>query len=326
MKTPPFQINNKILSQVSAIQELVGTLKAFSSVAPAPKLRRENKIQTVHHSLAIEGNSLSPDQITAILENKRVIGPKNQITEVQNALKLYESLNSFNPLLEKDLFRAHGLLMKDLLSRPGKYRSTQVGVLKGTKVSHVAPPHAKVPILMGKLFDFLNKNTEVPWLIKACLFHYELEFIHPFSDGNGRMGRLWQQLILMKQSPLFEFISAETIIHKRQRGYYDVLEKCDRVGNSTLFIEFSLENILAALQDFGLQYRPTKAKGSDRIDQALQHFGKKSFSRGDYLLLHKGLSTATASRDLGWAVDRGLLTRTGEKALAKYALLNKKSY
>ena len=318
MERPPFQINSKILSLVSSIQEIVGQLKAFSAVAPTVRLRKENKIQTVHHSLAIEGNSLSPDQITAILENKRVLGPESQIREVQNALSLYDSLNRFDPLREKDLLRAHGILMKGLVGGPGKYRSTQVGVLKGTKVSHLAPPHRQVPKLMAKLFEVLKKDRETPWLIKACVFHYELEFIHPFNDGNGRMGRLWQQLLLMKQAGLFEYISAETIIHKRQAEYYAVLEKCDKLGDSTLFIEFSLENILAALNEFSEHNRPPKPSGADRVQLAIQHFGKKLFSRKDYMLFHKGFSTATASRDLAQAVEQGILNRVGEKALAKY--------
>jgi Fic family protein len=318
MTKPPFQITEKILSQVGSILELVGELKTLSLVAPPPKLRRENRIKTIHHSLAIEGNSLSMDQITAILENKRVIGPKQQITEVQNALKVYSSLNQFRALSENNFLQAHRILMQDLVERPGFYRSTQVGVLKGSKVSHVAPPHRQVARLMKNLFDFLREDKQTLWLIKACVFHYELEFIHPFSDGNGRMGRLWQQVILMRQSPLFEFISAETIVHKRQSAYYKVLEKCDKLGESTPFLEFSLDNILQALQEFKLQFRPKKPRSSDRVIAALEHFGNKTFSRRDYLSLHKGLSTATASRDLLGAVKAGLLKSSDAKAMTKY--------
>jgi len=319
MDRPPFQISSKILSLVGSIQEIVGEFKSYSMVLPPVKLRRENKIKTVHHSLAIEGNSLSEGKITAILENKRVVGPRIQILEVKNAFDLYESLVKFNPVIERDLLRAHKSLMKDLIPNAGKYRSTAVGVLKGTQVSHMAPSAKQVPALMAKLFEFLVKDKETPWLIKACVFHYELEFIHPFADGNGRLGRLWQQLCLMKQSPIFEFISVETNIHKRQRLYYDVLEKCDKVGDSTLFIEFSLESILASLFEFQKTYHPSKPKASDRMAQALEHFGKKYFSRKDYLVLHRGLSTATASRDLNQAVNAGLLNRQGDKSKAKYS-------
>ena len=319
MYRPPFQLNSKILSLVGSIQEIVGEFKSYSAVVPPVKLRRENKIKTIHHSLAIEGNSLSEDKITAILENKRVLGPKTQILEVKNALELYESIAKFNPFLERDLLRAHKVLMKDLIPSAGKFRSIAVGVLKGTQVSHLAPSAKQVPALMGKLFQFLKMDMETPWLIKACVFHYELEFVHPFTDGNGRMGRLWQQLCLMKQSPIFEFVSAESIIHKRQRQYYDVLEKCDKIGDSTVFIEFSLESILASLLEFRNIYRPSKPNASDRMAQAFEHFGKEDFSRKDYLNLHKSLSTATASRDLNQAVEAGLLRRLGDKSKARYS-------
>lgn len=318
MIKPPFQITSKILSLVAELLELCGELKSFTASKPSVQLRKQNKIRTVHHSLAIEGNSLSEEQVTAILENKRVLGPKNQIIEIQNALEIYDSLNSFDPVREKDLMRAHKLLMHNLIQNPGRYRSTQVGVFKGSKVSHVAPPSQQVPKLMGDLFFFLKNDKETPWVVKACIFHYELEFIHPFSDGNGRMGRLWQQLILMKQSTIFEYISAESLIHSKQTEYYQVLEKCDKAGESTHFIEFSLAIILSALKDFISVYEPKRIKENDRISMAIDFFVNKSFSRKDYLQLHKGLSTATASRDLQMAVDSGLFKKTGDKALTKY--------
>jgi Fic family protein len=213
--------------------------------------------------------------------------------------------------------------MKDLIKDVGRYRMTQVGVFKGIKVSHIAPSAKQVPQLMRNLFDFLKKDLETLWIIKACVFHYELEFIHPFTDGNGRMGRLWQQLILMKQSPIFEYISTETLVHKRQKEYYQILEKCDRFGDSTLFIEFSLENILKSLDDFTKVYQPAKPKILDRIEHALEFFGSKSFTRKDYLSLHKGLSTATASRDLAQAVKDKQLKKSGDKAQSVYSRLVK---
>lgn len=316
---PPFQISSKTLNLVTKIHEIVGELKAYSVARPSVKLRKENTVRTVHHSLAIEGNSLTEDQITAILENKRVIGPKNQIIEVKNALAVYESIGGFNPIKEKDLLAAHKILMKDLVKGAGKYRQTQVGVFKGTKVSHVAPPAKQIPRLMADLFAFLRYDLETPWLIKACIFHYELEFIHPFEDGNGRMGRLWQQLLLMNQSPFFEYISAESLIHKKQNDYYEVLEKCDKAGESTLFIEFSLITILRALEVLKESYKPTKPNAEDRIKYALEYFGSNSFTRKDYLEIHKTISTATASRDLASAVKDRLLNKFGDKVLAVYS-------
>ncbi|MGZ3806154.1 MAG: Fic family protein [Pseudobdellovibrionaceae bacterium] len=319
MQNPPFELTPKILTLTTSISELIGELKAVSVAKPSVKLRKENKIRTVHHSLAIEGNSLTEDQITAILENKKVVGPKNQITEVKNALEVYEVLGKFDPLKEKDLLRAHKLLMKNLVNNPGKYRTSQVGIFKGTKVSHMAPSHKMIPQLMQKLFEFLHQNKSTPWIIKACVFHYELEFIHPFEDGNGRMGRLWQQLLLMKQAPLFEYVSTESLIHKNQREYYNVLEKCDKAGDSTLFIEFNLRNIFQILQEFKKNSSLTRPKIGDRISYALEHFGNKVFTRKDYLELYKGISTATASRDLARAVKEKLLKKSGDKINTFYS-------
>lgn len=182
----------------------------------------------------------------------------------------------------------------------------------------MAPPAKQVPKLMGDLFTFLTQDKETPWLIKACVFHYELEFIHPFTDGNGRMGRLWQQLLLMNQSPLFEFTSVETLIHKKQAQYYKILEQCDKKGDSTAFVEFSLELILKSLEEFKHQYQPTKPTSSDRIEHVLEYFASKSFTRKDYLQLHKGLSTATASRDLAEATELGVVKKQGDKARTRY--------
>ena len=322
MQEPPFSINVKILGLVAKIQAIIGELQVYavphSTTKVAIKLRKENKIRTIRSSLAIEGNNLTEDQITAILENKRVIGPPNQILEVKNALSVYDSISQYNPLKEKDFLVAHQELLKNLIKQSGKYRSTQVGVFKGTKVSHMAPPAKQVPLLMQELFKFLNKDRETPWLIKACVFHYELEFIHPFEDGNGRMGRFWQQLLLIKQSPIFEHLSTETLIYKRQKDYYKVMEKCDRAGDSTQFIVYSLEIILSCLEDFRQKFRPTKAKVSDRIQLALEYFGTKTFSRKEYLAINKGISTATASRDLANGVKNNLISKNGDKTKAVY--------
>ena len=318
MNQPPFQITPGILSLVASLQELIGEFNSFSRQTPSVKLRRENQIRTVRHSLAIEGNSLSEQQITAILEDKRVVGPQAQILEVKNALQVYKELSDFDPLKESDFLRAHKVMMRSLVPTPGRYRSSGVGRFKGTQVGHVAPPASRVPSLMGELFKFLNGDPRIPWSVKACVFHYELEFIHPFSDGNGRMGRLWQQLILMKQSPIFEFVSSESLVHKQQKEYYKVLEKCDRAGDSTLFIEFSLRTILAALQELTKNYKPTRAMPEDRIRAALEHFGKRAFSRKDYMNFNKGISTASASRDLLRGCERDLILKSGDRATATY--------
>ncbi|HXH76014.1 MAG TPA: Fic family protein [Bacteriovoracaceae bacterium] len=307
-----------ILALSIEIQDILGELKTSTLVKPSIKLRKENKIKTVHHSLAIEGNTLTEEQITALLEKKRVIGPKKHIQEVQNALKLYDDINTLNPFSEKDLLKSHSLLMQDLVESSGRYRSTNVGIIKGNKVGHVAPQAKVVSGHMKDLFAFMKSKDAIPLLIKACIFHYELEFIHPFEDGNGRMGRLWQQVLLMKHSEIFEFVSVESLIHKEQKKYYKVLEACDKAGNSTAFIEFSLELILIAVKEFKNVYRPSKITGVDRVRLALETFGKSGFTRKEYLNLHKDISTATASRDLASAVGGKILVRLGDKALATY--------
>jgi Fic family protein len=189
--------------------------------------------------------------------------------------------------------------------------------MKGKTISHIAPQAKMVPALMKSLFAFLKGNKEIPMLIKACVFHYELEFIHPFEDGNGRMGRLWQQSILMKHSSILEYVSVETLIHKRQKDYDKTLEACDKAGNSTQFIEFCLELILESLNSLQNIYRPQKITGPERVAAALNSL-KNGFSRKDYLDFHKDISTATGSRDLADAVKEGILKRIGDKALAIY--------
>lgn len=325
MTKPPFIITPTILNLIAGIQEILGELKAISGERPSIKLRRENKIKTIKHSLAIEGNDLSEEQITALLDNKRVIGPEKQIREVINALKLYDELEKINPLNQKHLLQAHSTLMKGLVLKPGTYRSGNVGIIKGKKISHVAPQAKHVANLMQNLFSFVKANKEISFLLKACIFHYELEFIHPFEDGNGRMGRLWQLLLLMRHSSVFEYISVETLIHKRQQGYYKVLEASDKVGDSTQFVEFSLELILQALTSFQEDYRPAKSTTETRLSKARVHFVNQNFTRKDYMQLHKDISSATASRDLASAVKGKSLVMKGEKALAVYKFTRVKS-
>jgi Fic family protein len=318
MEKPPFNLNSKIVNLVGEIQFMLGTMQPQSLKKTPVKLRRENKIKTIQHSLAIEGNTLNITQVTDLVEGKRILGPKRQILEVQNAIQVYDALSKFKWNSEKDLLKAHKLLMLNLVGRPGKYRNESVGIFKGGAVVHLAPSAKQVPALMGKLFNFLKTQNEVHLIIKACVFHYELEFIHPFMDGNGRMGRLWQQVILMEFSEVFEFLSIETLIHERQRAYYSALEKSDKAGESTAFVEFSLEVIRDTLSSFTKEFKPGKLNANDRIELALEHFASKQFSRKEYLQFHKALSTAQASRDLKLAVDRKWIEPNGEKALTRY--------
>lgn len=321
MPTPPFTLTPKILSLVAEIQSHLGEAKHLVVKKPSVKLRRENKIKTIHHSLAIEGNSLTEEQISSLVEGKRILGPKNQIVEVKNAIQIYDQLLKLNPLKEKDLLAAHKVLMTDLIERPGRYRQKAVGIFKNGQVSRIAPPAKHVPKLMTDLFAFLTKDSTTILLLKSCIFHYELEFIHPFEDGNGRMGRLWQQVLLMKLSPIFEYLSVESLIHRNQKKYYLSLEKSDKKGESTDFIEFSLEMILETLKKFSKNLHSSSPKSKDRIEFSIEHFKQNSFTRKDYMELFKEISSATASRDLAKAVREKIFSAKGEKSQARYRVV-----
>ena len=195
---PPYDLNPKILKLITSISEKVGAINANLLNKPPPQLRKQNKIKTIRASLKIEGNTLTEDQITALLENKIVVGPQKDINEVLNAIKVYENLKTYKSSSEKSYLLAHKTLMNSLIDKPGKYRNQGVGIVKGSNVEHFAPSHDNVPFLMRDLFQYLKDKNELT-LIKSCVFHYEMEFIHPFLDGNGRMGRLWQTLILMEE-------------------------------------------------------------------------------------------------------------------------------
>lgn len=245
---PPYTITQAILALVAEIAGEVGRLSARSGQGKVPLLRRENRIKSIHASLAIENNTLSLEQVTAIIQGKRVLGPPSDVQEVKNAFAAYETMDSWNPHKLKDLLTAHRLLTMGLVDDAGRFRSRPVGIAKGAKVVHLAPPATQVPSLMKGLLLWL-KNTDSHPLIASCVFHYELEFIHPFADGNGRIGRLWQTLILSRWNPLFAFLPVESVIRERQSQYYKVLSTCDQVGNSTAFIEFLLAALLTALHE-----------------------------------------------------------------------------
>lgn len=319
IKYPPLEISPTILTLCSEISLLVGRLEGVQRAPPEPMLRRTHRIKTIQGSLAIEGNTLSIEQISAILEGKKVLGPKKDILEVQNANKAYEIADQLNPTSIRDFLKAHKILMNNLVSNVGHWRTSGVGILKGAKVKHIAPPANLVLKNMERLFVFLKeKNDEIPLLVKSAAFHYELEFIHPFSDGNGRMGRFWQHVILLKQSPVFGFVPVESVIKDRQKEYYKVLEKADRSGDVTHFVEFSLKALFDALKEMSETIRFEPLTSNSRLESAKIHFSTLWFVRKDYINLFKSIATATASRDLAEGVAKGLLLREGDKARARY--------
>jgi len=311
---PPYDITPTILKLIASISEKLGEINANFLDKPSPTLRKQNKIKTIHSSLKIEGNTLTKEQITAILENKRVLGPQKDIEEVVNAIHVYESIQNYNSGSKKSFLKAHKTLMSGLIDKPGVYRKQGVGIVKGSKVEHLAPPHQNVPGLMKDLFAYL-KTDEIE-LIKSCVFHYEMEFIHPFIDGNGRMGRLWQTLILMSKYPVFEYIPFETLISQDQNKYYTALATSDKEGKSTQFIVYMLGVIDESLADL-LTFNNRTFTTEQRLDY-FQSVHKKEFTRKDYMNTFKDISTSTASRDLKKGIELGILTKQGEMNKSRY--------
>ena len=312
---PPYEITAEILKFISTISEKIGEINAKYLVKANPELRKQNQIKTIHSSLNIEGNTLTEEQITAILENKRVIGPQKDILEVINALEIYQNLHKLKPHNENDFLNAHKVLLQKLIDNPGKYRKQGVGIVKGSKVEHIAPPFENVPYLMKDLFVYLKDKSELT-LIKSCVFHYEMEFIHPFLDGNGRMGRLWQTLILMQDYPIFEFLPFETLISKNQVEYYKALSQSDKQGKSTKFIEYMLNIIDSSLSEL-LESTTKKLSQDDRINIFIEN-NEVEFTRKDYMNYYKDISSATASRDLKKAVENNLIFKKGDKKTTTY--------
>ena len=314
---PPYEITPKILKLITSISEKIGEVKANFLNKPSPKLRKQNRIKTIHSSLKIEGNTLTEEQITALLENKRVIGPKKDVAEVLNAIEIYEHLEQYNPTNEESFWKAHQNLMKGLINDAGKYRRQSVGIVKGSKVEHLAPPFENVPFLMKDLFEYLKKSDEIQ-LIKSCVFHYEMEFIHPFLDGNGRMGRLWQTLILMEKYPVFEFLPFETLISNDQDKYYKALAESDKSGQSTKFIEYMLNVIDISISEL-LKFNNRTFNEKDRLEYFVS-LNKSEFTRKDYMDIFKDISSATASRDLKKGAELNLFEKIGEKNKTIYRL------
>jgi Fic family protein len=318
---PPFKITPKILNLVSSISLVLGRVESLAGSMPGPKLRKENRIKTIKSTLAIEGNTFTEEAISEILENKRVTGTKREILEVKNAIALYDEIDRFKPEAIKSFLLAHSILMNDLVPSAGKFRTKNVGILKGKIVKHVAPKPLLVPELIAKVFDWIKKDKEIHFLIKSCVVHYEIEFIHPFEDGNGRIGRFWQTLILARNAPIFKYLPIESLIEKNQIAYYNALEESDKLGDSTPFIEFMLQIILDTISVYDSETKGVVVTSKDRLSRARDHFKKKSFSRKDYMELFKSISSATASRDLKEGVTEKLLKIKGEKSLASYVFI-----
>lgn len=266
MPSPPFIVSADAINRIAEISALLERHNIALDGEHGLKLRKANRIRTIHSSLAIEGNTLSEEEVRDIVNGKQVVAPIRQIQEVRNAIRVYDMYSQLNPFSEKDLLKAHSVMMEALTDDAGKYRSGGVGVFGERGMVHMAPPPQRVPQLMGDLFDWLRKSKD-HLLIRSCVFHYEFEFIHPFSDGNGRTGRLWQSLILGRLNPLFEHLPVENMVYSNQQEYYDAIAASNTEGQSGPFIDFMLNEILRTLQSGIRETVPNKVsdKVSDKV-------------------------------------------------------------
>ena len=270
MKKPPFSITIDMLKLSMSITEKVGKITTYESLKRMPVLRKNNTIKSIHSSLAIEENKLSINKVRDIIDGKNVIGSDKEIREVKNAYKAYNLFDEFDGYSEEDLLRAHSVLTYLLCEDSGKYRDHGEGVFDGDKVFFVAPPKDLVPTLMNELFDWLRNDNDTPMLIKSCVFHYEFVFIHPFSDGNGRIARLWQNILLNKWNSLFKYIPIESNIKKYQEEYYESISACHNNGESNEFIEFMLKMIDETLDDILQSVEKESKNISDQVNRLLE--------------------------------------------------------
>ena len=310
--TPPFTITSKILSQVSDIVELLTDIKHIQSNLNTPTLRKKNRISSITGTLQIEGNSFTYEKITDVIDGKRVLGTTRELAEVQGAIKAYDSLESFNYKEIKDLLTSHKILMSELLNNAGNFRNGDVGIYGEDGVSHVAPPANLIHNLMRELFEWLKTTKEHP-LIVSCIFHYEFEFIHPFSDGNGRVGRLWQTVILNHYKNIFSYLPIESIVKENQAKYYKALEDSGSLGESTPFIEFMLDIILKTLNEIQKENIPISAQqnAQQNAQQILNEINKNKYITIKELSDICKIGTRTIQKKINDLKEQNIIKRVG---------------
>jgi Fic family protein len=305
---PPFKITTKIIDLISQISLNIGKLESIDSSSTLPMLRKVNQIRTITGTLQIEGSTLDEERITALIEGKRVLGKVDEIAEANGAIALYKQLEDLNYKDERELLKSHKVLMDELLNKAGTYRTSNVGVGGKDGVVHVAPPSGQIPELMGDLFHWLSTTDAHP-LIVSSVFHYEFEFIHPFIDGNGRMGRFWQSLILYNWNNYFSVIPIESIIRDKQQEYYKVIENCGSDGESTLFIEFALQSILEAIDTVGNKVGNKVGNLTDNQQMILEQIKINNKISASKLSDIVGISKRKIEENLAKLKEQGVLER-----------------
>ena len=309
---PPFTITNSIIELVGEISRRIGILTVGINMSGNPRLHHANRIRSIHSSLAIENNTLTLEQVTDIIQRKHVLGPPSEIREVKNAFQAYEQLSAFDPYSVDDFLHAHQLMTSDLINDAGRFRTTGVGVFSGDTVVHMAPPAALVPELITNLFTWA-KSSDVHPLIKSCVFHFKLEFIHPFIDGNGRMGRLWQTLILSKWEPLFAWIPIESLIHESRQQYYNALGESGKKGDSTYFVEFMLTVISNALDMYEKDVKKSSVRLSEKEQTILNLIKGNSRITIAGIVEITGYPRSTVTRLIKNMSDNSIIERVGSK-------------
>lgn len=305
---PPFSITARSINLIAEISAQIERYAIRMEQEDGLLLRKINRIKTIRGSLAIEGNTLSESMITEILEGKHVVAPLREIQEVKNAIKTYDVFTSLNPFKIDDLLKAHGLMMEALLDDSGRFRRGGVGVFAGTQAVHIAPPAERVPFLMNDLFRWLKESHD-HLLIRSCVFHYEFEFIHPFTDGNGRMGRLWQSLILSQLHPIFEHLPVENIVFQNQQQYYDAISKSSGTTDCGAFIEFMLEEILTTLKK--QQGIALKTETNDTVNDTVNFIKTNPKITINELAVKLNKSRSTVTRILKKLQVEGIISRVG---------------
>ena len=313
MYTPPFTISKEMLNKCISIASKIERISSYQNLNRMPILRKSNRIKSIHCSLAIEANSLSLDQVRDVIDGKPVFGPKNEIEEVKDAFEAYRIIGSYNPYSEKDFLKAHSIIARSIDKEYGRYRSHSEGVVDELgRVIHVAPSEKMVPSLMGDLFDWLKKDKETSLFLKSCIFHYEFVFIHPFGDGNGRLARLWQNVILMKWKPLFEYVPLESHIKNHQSDYYSAIEKSNKKGNSNIFIEFMLDMIDSTLDDLMNESERESRNISIQVNKLLDVMEKDIPLTANEIMARLGIKSKETLRGsyLNPAIKNGLIKMT----------------
>ena len=321
--SPPFKITNEILNFVYEIGELVGKISAEKEFEKNLTLRRENRIKTIYSSLAIEQNTLTLEQVTDVINGKRVLAPPKDIKEVQNAYEIYERLEELNENSVKDLLLAHKIMTSELIKESGRFRSKNAGVYQGDKLIHMGTLPEYIPELINNLFLWLKNSEEHP-LIKAAVFYYEFEFIHPFQDGNGRIGRLWHSLILSKWKKFFAWLPIESLVQKYQKEYYMAINNSNRDGKSTEFILFMLKIIKETLIEL-IEIQKVTDKNKEKIKSLIEYLGKNNSINNKEAQNLLDISESAAKRFLNKLVKENILEAVGEYKARKYIKNNKKN-